>query len=211
MKKMMIALTLAAAALCSVSGNSTPVNEMQDSTVEVKSLSQVGAVPAQTEAWTPMVPPMNALVMAMLEKDLDCKTTDPEFFWNSMYYMIGIYGHMDWRVEELAGHYVVPEEMVYDCAYALFGLETGLPELPKAMEDFITHDSENFNYVLAKGDVGLAETVVTEVTALDDGRYAVEGAFVALVDQALICEFIAVLEESDSLYGYYVDDISLLS
>ncbi len=210
MKKMMIAMTLAAAALCSVSGNNSPVNEMQDSTVEVKSLSYVGSVPAQTEAWTPIVPPMNALVMAMLEKDLDCRTSDPEFFWNSMYYMIGIYGDMDWRAEDLAGHYIVPEEMVYDCAYALFGLETGLPELPESLENFVTHDADNFNYIMAKGDVGLAETVVTEVTALGDGRHAVEGAFVALVDEALICEFVAVLEESDSLYGYHVEDISIL-
>lgn len=207
MKKLQTTLALLALALLvSAAVLSTPTvathpEASTNDTYQVHSLTQ-GAVPAQTQAWEPLLPSINALAMSMIERDTSFDLENPQFIWSALFYMVGIYGETDWRYQDLGDTVTVPEEYMADIAFALFGQALDLPAIPDSLADFIRY--ENNAYYLAKGDVGLMDTVLDPTEALGDQRHQVTGHFVGLDQGDILCSFQGVLEENDSMYGYCI-------
>lgn len=169
----------------------------------VYGLSVQGA--QELDPWTPMIPPVNALVMAMVERDLNYEQEDPEFFWTALYYMVGIHHVNDFRVTTTDEFLYVPEEMMADCAYALFGSD--LMALPVSLADYITEEAEG--YRLARGDAALVESVLVAWENLGDGRFLLQGDFRSLVDASVICSFDCEVLENDGMFGYEIETMTL--
>ncbi len=209
MKKTLISISLIATLLCSMVGLAYADN-VKDLQNRAGMDFVAGTVPAQSGAMDGMVPPVNALVLCMLEHDLEYDENSDVFLWNSLYYMISLYGQMDDRAELTDESLILPSETVADYAAALFTNYKGLPELPVQLWDFVTYDSQNDSYVLARGDAGLSETVIETVTDLNDGTSQVTGALVALEDNSVLCRFTATLTANNSMFGYSISDLNIL-
>lgn len=176
----------------------------------VKTLSVTGTVPAEHDVWSPMVAPVNALAMCMMEKQVDYQLNNPEFLWNSLYYMVGVYGTGDWRVIDQGDSYFIPVELVEDYAYALFGDKVSLCDIPEELEDFISYDKASSGYIWNKGDSALVDSRVCEMTSLGGKRHEVTGELYDLSNGTVICEFLSILEENDSMFGYHIENFVIL-
>lgn len=209
MKKFLVSFTLVAALLCSMSGlvYADSVTDLQ----ERAGMDFVhGTVPAQSAAMDSMIPPVNAMVLSMLEHDLAYDENSDVFVWNSLYYMISLYGQMDSRAELTDDSLILPSETVCDYAAALFTNYSGLPALPAALSDFVTYNADSDSYVLARGDAGLSETRIDAVTDLGGGVSQVSGALVALEDNSVLCRFTATLTANDSMFGCSISGLNIL-
>lgn len=175
----------------------------------VETLSQAGTAPAETDHWTPMVPPVNALVMSMAEQGATYDLNDDYFIWNSLYYMIGLYGTQDWRVQEDINHYVVPLEMVEDYAFALFGYSADLPNIPEQLQLFVEYDSETQVYHWQKGDASLTDSRLVDMIPLGDGLFEIHGEFFAEDHDLVLWYFHGIIYENDSMFGYSIVDFSI--
>lgn len=175
----------------------------------VESLSQSGTAPAETDLWTPMVPPVNALVMSMAEQGSSYDLENDYFVWNSLYYMIGLYGTQDWRVHEELNHYIIPMEMVEDYAFALFGYSDHLPEIPEMLQSFVEFDSESQVYHWQKGDASLTDSRLVDMIPLGDGTFEIHGEFFAEDHDLVLWYFSGVIQENDSMFGYSIVDFSI--
>lgn len=209
MKKTLISFTLVAALLCSMVGLA-----YADNVTDLRSRAGMdfvsGTVPAQSSSMDGMVPPVNALVLCMLEHDLEYDESSDVFLWNSLYYMISLYGQMDDRAELTDESLILPSETVCDYAAALFTNYEALPELPAQMWDYVTYDEQSDCYVLARGDAGLSETVIETVSDLGSGETEVTGALVALEDNSVLCRFTATLAANNSMFGYSISALNIL-
>ncbi len=172
------------------------------------------AVPASDEAeqtdapFSAAVPPVDSLVMCMLERGYSYRPNSDEFFWASLYYMLGIYGEEDTRATVTEETVSFPSEVVSDYAAALFTDFSGLPELPAALAESIDYDSETDSYVIARGDPGLTETVLSEEGTLCGERtYLVPGQVVSLEDGSVLCEFEVILTAGEQMFPYTVTDL----
>lgn len=161
--------------------------------------------------WNPSLPPINAIALAMVERDLSYAPNDPDFLWSCLFYMIGLYGHEDWRVIEQAQQLFVPEEVVHDYRSALFQTSPSLPTLPSSMVGFIQYSPYSSAYLWTKGDCALVDTRITVITPLGGGRHQIEGELFALEDGAILWDFVGVLEENNSLFGYSIENFSVAS
>lgn len=175
----------------------------------VETLSQTGSVPAVTDVWAPMVAPVNALVMSMAERGGEYDPQDATFMWNSLYYVIGLYGTSDWRTMEQGDYYLIPEEVVADYAYALFGNSEDLPPIPENLTEFVIYHEEEGNYLLKKGESSLTDSRLVHISFLEENRYEAQGEFYSLVDQSVLWEFTSVLVKNDSMFGYHIVDFSI--
>ena len=212
MKKTLISLTLAASLLCAVGAPAYAdhTRNLQVESVEMQTeLFIPGSVPAESYDLEGMIPPINSLVLCMLEHDLDYDESDDVFLWNSVYYMISLYGQMDSRAELTDAELVLPAETVEDYAASLFTNYEVLPALPDALKDRVTYDAENDAYHLARGDAGLSEVRIDTVERLPGAKSQVSGTLVALEDGADICTFTAVLMANDSMFGYSISDLMI--
>lgn len=210
MKKTLISITMIAAMLLSLSGWVYAGNE-QDLQPQTGVEEFVpGNVPAESGAMDGMIPPINALVLCMLEHDLSYDEDSDVFFWNGLYYMIGLYGQMDSRAELTDDTLILPTETVEDYAAALYTNYQGLPELPEALHDRVRYDAQTDSYLLARGDAGLSETTVKTVETLANGEKQVTGALVALEDGSELCGFTATLTENNSMFGYSISALEIL-
>lgn len=209
MKKRLISVTLIVTLLCTLGGLTYAVGEgdlqPQDSAVEF----MPGTVPAQSTAVEGMIPPINALVLCMLEQGLDYNDTDDVFLWNSLYYMISLYGQCDLRAELTDESLILPSEVVQDYAAALFTNYNGLPQLPEALKDRVRYDSSTDCYYLERGDAGLSETRIEQVEHLVGGGLRVDGVLVALEDGSELSRFSAKLDANDSMFGFSVSDLTI--
>lgn len=209
MKKILISLTIVVAMLCSLGGMA-----YADDARDLQSLSEVmefvpGSVPAQSSEIDSMLPPVNAMVMCMLEQQLVYDESNEEFLWNSLYYMISLYGEMDSRAELTDDTMILPAETVEDYAAALFAGYSGLPVLPEALKDRVTYDAKSGCYHLARGDAGLSELVIEELSTLENGLVEVSGVLRAQEDNSILCRFTADLLENNSMFCYAISDMSV--
>lgn len=208
MKKKLISILMIAVMLCSLGGLA-----YADNVKDLRARDGVefipGTVPAQSAELDGMVPPVNALVLAMLEHDLAYDENSDVFLWNSVYYMISLYGEMDSRAELTDDQLILPSETVEDYAAALFSNYSGLPELPEQMKDWVTYNAADDTYSLARGDAGLSETQILQVTQVGDGTVEVFGAVVALEDESQMCTFTATLNANQSMFGYSIAGLNI--
>ncbi len=212
MKKTLISLIIAASLLCAVGvpAYADHTEELQNEAVAVQVEEFIpGSVPAESYDMEGMIPPVNALVLCMLEHDLDYDEDDDAFLWNSVYYMISLYGQMDSRAELTDGELILPAETVEDYAASLFTNYVTLPELPEALNDRVIYDEENDTYRLARGDVGLSEIRIDKVERLPGAKSQVIGTLAALEDESSICAFTAVLMANDSMFGYSISGLTI--
>ena len=209
MKKTLISLTLIAVMLCSMGGLAYADNA-KDLQARAGLDFVAGTVPAESTDLERMVPPVNALVLCMLENDLAYDESSDAFLWNSLYYMISLYGQMDSRAELTDADLILPSETVADYAAALFTNYKGLPELPEELEGRVSYDAQSDCYRLARGDAGLSETRIETVQNLSNGETEVGGALVALEDDSVLCRFTATLSANSSMFGYSISDLNLL-
>ena len=210
MKKMLISMTLIAAMLCSLGGWAYAVNDKDLQPQTGTEQFVPGDVPAESGAMDGMVPPINALVLCMLEQGLTYDEDSDVFLWNSLYYMISLYGQMDSRAELTDDTLILPTETVEDYAAALFTNYHGLPALPNQLRDRVSFDWQTDSYRLARGDAGLSETRIEQVEKLSSGKLQVTGALVALEDESDLCRFTAVLSANDSMFGYSISGLEIL-
>ncbi len=209
MKKRLISMTLIAVLLFSLGGMTYAVGEgdlmPQDSAAQFTP----GTVPAESTAVEGMIPPINALVLCMLEQGLTYDDSNDVFLWNSLYYMISLYGQCDLRAELTDESLILPSETVQDYAAALFTNYNGLPQLPDALKDRVRYDSSTDSYYLERGDAGLSETRIERVEHLAGGGLRVDGVLIALEDGSELSRFSADLKANDSMFGFSVSDLTL--
>ncbi|MCI8870524.1 MAG: hypothetical protein HFF39_08305 [Lawsonibacter sp.] len=210
MKRTLIALSLTAALLCTLGGWACAAGE-KDLRPSAQAEGYIpGDVPAESTAMDAMVPPINALVLCMLEQDLVYNESSDVFLWNSLYYMISLYGQMDTRAELTDDTLILPSETVRDYAAALFTNYAGLPALPAHLRDRVSYDADQDCYRLARGDAGLSETRVDRADKLPGGLLQVSGALIALEDEGELCRFQAILSANNSMFGYSVSGLEIL-
>ena len=166
---------------------------------------------SQESQFAGAVPAVDSLVMCMLERGYAYRPASDEFFWASLYYMLGIYGQEDTRSTVTEDTVSFPAEVVQDYAASLFTDYRGVPEIPEELQGSITYDESNGSYVLAQGDAGLSETVLGEGTPCGEGSYLVPGQVISLEDGAVLCEFEVILTESDQMFPYTVSELLILS
>ena len=208
MKKKLISIALIVAVFCSLGGLA-----YADDVKDLRSRDGVefipGTVPAQSTSLEGMVPPVNALVLSMLEHDLDYDESSDVFLWNSVYYMISLYGQMDSRAELTDELLIIPSETAADYAAALFSNYNGLPALPEQLKDRVTYDEISDTYSLARGDAGLSETQILQVKEFADGSLEAFGAVVSLADESIMCTFTARLDVNNSMFGYSISELNI--
>lgn len=207
MKKVMLMMALCGVAALGVEKSASPVGEVYlPMETSVQRLSVVEE--AVLDPWTGMSPGVNALVMAMVERDVVYDLADDTFIWNALYYMIGLNMVEDFRVIDCEDSYLVSKEMVEDCAYALFGDMVSLPKVPQSLADFVVEEEEG--YRLAKGDAALVSCLLEETKDLGDGVYVLEGVFVSEPDDMMVlCGFTGTVVKDDGMFGYHFVDLSL--
>ena len=169
-----------------------------------------GNIPAQADAAQAMYPAVHSLVLAMTENDLEYAPEDSEFLWTSLYYMLSLCGQMDERAELTDDMLILPAETVADYAGALFSNFDGLPALPREMNGRVSYDWQNDTFRLARGDAGLTETRLGEITELGGGRVQVAGALVSLEDESVLCSFTVDLVRNNSMFGYAISGLDIL-
>ena len=209
MKKILIPFTVIVAMLCSM-GGMVYADDAKGLLMQTEMSEFVpGTVPAQSGRFDGMIPPLNAMVMSMLEQGLDYDESDDVFVWNSLHYMIGLYGQMDSRTELDDKRMILPAETVEDYAAALFTNYDGLPKLPGCMKDRVAYDAQNDSYSLARGDAGLSEVVIRNISRMDNGAVAVSGVMAVLEDESALCGFTAILTANNSMFGYSITDLNI--
>ena len=209
MKKWMIALMMAALLIVPMGGIAYAVGEGAPAAPAAGEFIP-GDVPAQSGTMDAMVAPVNALVMCMVEQGLAYNDQDDVFLWNSLYYMLSLCGQMDERAELTDDMLILPAETVADYAGALFYNFDGLPALPREMNGRVSYDWQNDTFRLARGDAGLTETRLGEITELGGGRVQVAGALVSLEDESVLCSFTVDLVRNNSMFGYAISGLDIL-
>ena len=172
---------------------------------------QPGDVPAQNERMESMIPPVNALVMCMLEQNITYHDEDDTFFWNGLYYMLSFYGQMDERAEFTDETMTLPSEAVEDYAAALFTNFNGLTPIPVEMQDSIRYNPETDTYETQRGDMGLAQIRMDDVQNQADGTLLVTGAMVYTVDNTELAQFQAVMTENNGMFGYAINNLTIIA
>lgn len=170
---------------------------------------QTGDAPAHSPLMESMTPPVTALVMCMLEQDITYNDEDAVFFWNGLYYMLSFYGQMDERAEFTDEKMTLPSEAVADYAAALFANFNGLPEIPAELADRIQYHPETDTYETQRGDMGLAQVLMHSADLQADGTFLVRGSVVYTVDNTDLAQFEAVLSETNRMFGYAINGLTV--
>ncbi len=163
-----------------------------------------GDVPAVSTVVDSITPPVSALVLCMLELDLDYDQKDESFYWNGLYYMLSLYGQMDSRADLTDDTLILPAEAVADYAAALYADFSGLPTLPEELVDRIS--CENGNYYLARGDAGQLTTLISSTDTQSSGNLLVSGSLISSASGDTVCTFLVELQPNDSMFGYAICD-----
>lgn len=208
MKKLLASLTILT--ILALPLGSAASAEQQTPPADLSVEEVHGNIPAQADAAQAMYPAVHSLVLAMTENDLEYAPEDSEFLWTSLYYMLSLYGQMDERAELTDDMLILPAETVADYAGALFSNFDGLPALPREMNGRVSYDWQNDTFRLARGDAGLTETRLGEITELGGGRVQVAGALVSLEDESVLCSFTVDLVRNNSMFGYAISGLDIL-
>ena len=208
MKKLLASLTILT--ILALPLGSAASAEQQTPPADLSVEEVHGNIPAQADAAQTMYPAVHSLVLAMTENDLEYAPEDSEFLWTSLYYMLSLCGQMDERAELTDDMLILPAETVADYAGALFSNFDGLPALPREMNGRVSYDWQNDTFRLARGDAGLTETRLGEITELGGGRVQVAGALVSLEDESVLCSFTVDLVRNNSMFGYAISGLDIL-
>ncbi|MFI3253506.1 MAG: hypothetical protein R3Y63_04090 [Eubacteriales bacterium] len=180
--------------------------------ISVKPLAQsqidceLSPMPEALSPWESMEAPVTALVMSLIEKDLSYDPQDEDFFWSSLYYMLGIYQSMDFRVIDQGNSFLMPEEMVQDCAFALFGTMPQ-PDLPE--NSFLSYHKESNTYSLEKGDASLSYCLLDNTSYLENGQITFHGRYIDYATEEVTCHFQATVTQGEGLFGYHLSHMSI--
>ena len=209
-KILMILLT------CTVAVGIAGCNKPEEPPTKDPSTSEL--IPTAEEAVASMTAPIDALARCMLENNLTYDAEDPEFIWTALFYFAGEHAAEHGAVTRTEEGYLnVPAEVMLEHAAALFDGLSELPELPPIMHGNITYDAAADAYLLAQGDHGLSEMILTDAKETENG-YTVTAQLWSIGDShAIIAEWDATLqkltfEEHTTLPNYLctVSDMVLL-
>lgn len=187
----------------------TPAMEEEEAREELVDYTP-GSVPADSAPLDAILLPVNALVLSMVEQGMTYDDGSDEFVWNVLYYMLSLYGQVDSRVELVEDTLILPAETAQDYLAALFSGRSDLPALPESLTDRVVYDPENDQFLLARGDFGLAESRLGPVERAADGTCLVGGTLTALDTEEVLCTFRAVLAENDTMFGFSILDLTIL-
>lgn len=169
-----------------------------------------GNVPAETDVRTAMYPPIHAMVLTMVENDLEYDADDQVFLWTSLYYMLSLYGEMDDRATLTDDTLLLPLETVMDYASALFPASVSLTALPGELADRMTYRAADDMYLLARGDAGLAAIELGNYRATGFDSYRIDGNFVHPETGTPLFQFQVDLKAQDTMFGYVITDLTIV-
>lgn len=150
-----------------------------------------------------MTEPIDALMRCMIENQVAYNPNDPVFFWTSLSYFLGGYA-LDHPLAQTTEEeqLKVPRKLAQEFAIALFSDYEDLPTVPESLGERITYDENEDAYFIALGDIGLSETVLSNMTQTATG-YALTAQLRATTEEkALIGQWSVDLvknEFSDSI------------
>ena len=168
-----------------------------------------GNVPAQTDLADSMTPALHAVVLAMVNHEVESFSAEnTDLAWESLYNMVSLYGQMDNRSDYQGEDLLLPSESVSDYSSALFSAPLSA-EAPEALADRMVYQPESDSWLVVCGEDGLSEVRISDVSTLDDVIY-VSGELIYLVDDSALAQFEAVLLPQDNLLGCTLISLALI-
>ena len=211
LRKMLLTLTSAAVLALSIPFAALAVNGGEialpagDVTAETGFVP--GSIPAETGAVESMTPALHAGLLTLLHLGDDALTGDAGR-WETVYNMLSLYGQLDERADSGDGLLTVPAETVLDFSAALPGGPVYLNTLPEDLADRMTYLADQDSFQVVCGDDNLAEIQLSGST-VEQGKLVLSGRLVYSVDGSVLTGFQAVLQPTDSLFGYQIETLSL--
>lgn len=211
LRKMLLTLTAAAVLALSIPFAALAVNGGEialpagDVTAETGFVP--GSIPAETGAVESMTPALHAGLLTLLHLGDDALTGDAGR-WETVYNMLSLYGQLDERADSGDGLLTVPAETVLDFSAALPGGPVYLNTLPEDLADRMTYLADQDSFQVVCGDDNLAE-IQLDSSTVEQGRLVLSGSLVYSVDGSVLTGFQAVLQPTDSLFGYQIETLSL--
>ena len=211
LRKMLLTLTAAAVLALSIPFAALAVNGGEialpagDVTAETGFVP--GSIPAETGAVESMTPALHAGLLTLLHLWDDALTSDAGR-WETVYNMLSLYGQLDERADSGDGLLTVPAETVLDFSAALPGGPVYLNTLPEDLADRMTYLADQDSFQVVCGDDNLAEIQLSGST-VEQGKLVLSGRLVYSVDGSVLTGFQAVLQPTDSLFGYQIETLSL--
>lgn len=194
-----------------------PVNSVTPVQAEAASFPEQGYrpgnVPAETDAAESMSPALHALLLAMLNHDVDrFAFEDVPLTWEVLYNMLSLYGQLDSRSVTEEGNLLLPEETVLDYAAALTCDLTassgrlGMP--PAAVRDRLNYDRASGCYTVVCGEDDLSQLQLDSFTPSAEG-YTLTGSLVYQVNGQILARFQADLTLRDNMFGYAITGVRI--
>lgn len=211
LRKMLLTLTAAAVLALSIPFAALAVNGGEialpagDVTAETGFVP--GSIPAETGAVESMTPALHAGLLTLLHLGDDALTGDAGR-WETVYNMLSLYGQLDERADSGDGLLTVPAETVLDFSAALPGGPVDLNTLPEDLADRMTYLADQDSFQVVCGDDNLAEIQLSGST-VEQGKLVLSGRLVYSVDGSVLTGFQAVLQPTDSLFGYQIETLAL--
>ena len=211
LRKMLLTLTAAAVLALSIPFAALAVNGGEtalpagDVTAEAGFVP--GSIPAETGAVESMTPALHAGLLTLLHLGDDALTSDAGR-WETVYNMLSLYGQLDERADSGDGLLTVPAETVLDFSAALPGGPVYLNTLPEDLADRMTYLADQDSFQVVCGDDNLAEIQLSGST-VEQGKLVLSGRLVYSVDGSVLTGFQAVLQPTDSLFGYQIETLAL--
>ena len=211
LRKMLLTLTAAAVLALSIPFAALAVNGGEialpagDVTAETGFVP--GSIPAETGAVESMTPALHAGLLTLLHLGDDALTSDAGR-WETVYNMLSLYGQLDERADSGDGLLTVPAETVLDFSAALPGGPVYLNTLPEDLADRMTYLADQDSFQVVCGDDNLAEIQLSGST-VEQGKLVLSGRLVYSVDGSVLTGFQAVLQPTDSLFGYQIETLAL--
>ena len=172
---------------------------------------RLGSAPAETNVAETMSPALHALVLAMLNHDVDSFAfEDDSLTWEILYNMLSLYGQLDSRSTTEQGDLLLPEETVLDYAAALSCDLTGpsgqLGTPPASLRDRLNYDRASGCYTVVCGEDDLYQLQVDNIKTSGSGC-TITGALVYQVNGRVLARFQADLTPRDNMFGYAVTGV----
>ena len=183
-----------------------PVLSAPQAAAPEQELCPAGGAPAQSTRLDALYPPVNALVLSMVEQGMEYDERSDTFVWNVLYYMLSLYGQMDSRAQLTDQALVIPRETAQDFLAALFAGRGQLPDLPGDLSGRIRYDRSGDQFMLELGDAGLTECRLDALEPQMDGTCLLNGELVSLDSEETLYRFQVTLEENESMFGYAILD-----
>ena len=168
-----------------------------------------GDLPAQTGAAESMSPVIHAMLLAMLNHDVDSfNFRDGGLAWEGLYNMLSLYGQLDSRCDEKNGELLLPEETVRDYAAALAADFEALGGPPADLRDRMNYDNVSHCYLLVCGADDMVRVQVDSQRA-EGADLVLSGALVDEAEDEALLRFRAVLQPRDNMFGFTVSRLTI--